>query len=248
MEPSEISTLIDTFKANAGTGLLLLLYYLLLYGRRLIEGLGLNQNKGHRATDIKNRLEVEKLKIELEQQKKECGLDAAVLERIEQETLEQLGPRTGRQFNNKQKFIAIPILLLMGLVSFSEINDIQTAGGSSEEIIDTLLGYAFISIVVIIGFWGIEHLQKLAPSGWRTAGFIGYWTFAFFIVAIFVASALEMLIGVVLTSEDYGGGYFLIATAISAVLGYFQRLPGMPQNPISKADKATNKPVDTSDA
>ncbi|MBW8189656.1 hypothetical protein K0504_01295 [Neiella marina] len=237
MEVAEINSLIDTFKANAGSGLLLLFYYLLLYGRRLIEGLGLNQSKGHRAVDIKTRLEVEKLKIELAQQKRESGLDDALLKQIEAETLAQLGPKSTHQFNNKQKFVAIPFMLLMGLVTFSEINDIQTAGGSSEDIFDTVFGYVFICIVVVIGFWGIEHLQKRPPSKARTAGFVAYWTFAIFIIAAFIASAIEMAIGVILISDDYVGIYFLIGLVSSLILGALKKLPGMKVVEISPESK-----------
>ncbi|MBD1388987.1 hypothetical protein IC617_06055 [Neiella sp. HB171785] len=224
MEPSEVTTLIDTFKSNAGAGILLLLYYLVLYGGRLIEGLGLNRNKGNRAGDIKTRLEVMQLKIELEQKKRESGLSAETLAAIEAETLEQLGPKSGHQFNNKQKFIAIPLLLLLVIMAVSEIRDTQTNG---EDPFDTIIGFVFFAIVIVVGFWGIEHLQKVKSRRARAAGFIAYWTFGLFIALAVVAAILEMAFGWLLTSEDYGGIYLLLAFVISLILGLMKRLPGM---------------------
>ncbi|WP_087505356.1 hypothetical protein [Neiella marina] len=224
MEPTEVTTLIDTFKSNAGAGILLLLYYLVLYGGRIIEGLGLNRNKGHRASDIKNRLEVIQLKIELEQKKRESGLSAETLAAIEAETLEQLGPKDGRQFTNQQKFIAIPLLILLAIVTVSELRDAQATG---EDPFDSLIGSAFFAMVIVVGFWGIEHLQKVKSRRARAFGFIAFWTFGFFVIGAFIGAIMEEVTGVLLTSEDYGGIYLLVAFAVSLGFGLANRLPGM---------------------
>jgi len=145
----------------------------------------------------------------------------------------RLGRQKDKPFTNAQKFVAIPLIILVILQSLLELQALTPASPNSAT--DILTGTVFILTVIIVGFWGIPVLQKLQSRGLRKTGFIMFWTFGFYIPAYFLIfifvklnSGTEQLSGSTL------GAIFLSALAASVILGIMGRLPFMriaPENP-----------------
>lgn len=233
MEVQEIIKTVENLQANVSTGIIVIFYYLVVYWPRIKDGLGLTRNRKVDLDRVEKNFQLLKLRIEIEKLKKDSGLDSELLERLEQEMQSRLGRQKDKPFTNAQKFVAIPLIILVILQSLLELQALTPASPNSAT--DILAGTVFILTVIIVGFWGIPVLQKLQSRGLRKTGFIMFWTFGFYIPAYFLififvklSSGTEQLPGSTL------GAIFLSALAASVILGIIGRLPFMrvaPENP-----------------
>jgi hypothetical protein len=233
MEVQEIIKTVENLQANVSTGIIVIFYYLVVYWPRIKDGLGLTRNRKVDLDRVEKNFQLLKLRIEIEKLKKDSGLDSELLERLEQEMQSRLGRQKDKPFTNAQKFVAIPLIILIILQSLLELQALTPASPNSAT--DILTGTVFILTVIIVGFWGIPVLQKLQSRGLRKTGFIMFWTFGFYIPAYFLififvklSSGTEQLPGSTL------GAIFLSALAASVILGIIGRLPFMrvaPENP-----------------
>jgi|GEM_PF-2058018 len=233
MEVQEIIKTVENLQANVSTGIIVIFYYLVVYWPRIKDGLGLTRNRKVDLDRVEKNFQLLKLRIEIEKLKKDSGLDSELLERLEQEMQSRLGRQKDKPFTNAQKFVAIPLIILVILQSLLELQALTPASPNSAT--DILTGTVFILTVIIVGFWGIPVLQKLQSRGLRKTGFIMFWTFGFYIPAYFLIfifvklnSGTEQLSGSTL------GAIFLSALAASVILGIMGRLPFMriaPENP-----------------
>lgn len=231
MNINDMSTFIEGFKSNAGAGLLLLGYYLLVYGKNIINGLGLFKKDVNSVANIRNQIELMSLKLELEQKKKTSGLSEQELTQLEADVMRHFAATGSTEFTGKQRFIAIPLLILTTIMAGVELQALEQTPDTTS--LDIVLGYIFVCTMIVVGFWGIQHLNKVKSKWGRTTGFIFYWTFVFYIALTMGFTIIDNAIGSTI-SDDFLGVFLLVSLAFCVVAGVRQRLPGMPDSPSSQ--------------
>jgi hypothetical protein len=87
--------------------------------------LGLSRKKEIDLERIEKNYQLFKLRIEIEQIKKKSGLDNQLLEQLEHEMLSRLKESKQKSFTPAQKFIAIPIVIFVILLSFIELQGVD---------------------------------------------------------------------------------------------------------------------------
>lgn len=226
MDVQEIIKTVENVQGNVSTGIVVLIYYLVVYWPRIKDGLGLGGRRQLNLDKIEKNYQLLKLRIEIEQQKKASGLDAELLDTLESEMQSRLVEKKGKPFSNVQKFVAIPLIIIIFLQSFLELQALNQDSVNSA--VDIVAGTIFILTVVVVGFWGIPLLQR-QQGGWlRKTGFIVFWVFGFYILAYVLAFvSARIALGVEQLSDAALGALFLISFVASIVLGLFNKLPFM---------------------
>ncbi len=226
MEVQEVVKAVENLQANVSAGIVVILYYLIVYWPRIKDGLGLSRSRKYDLDRVEKNYLLLKLRIEIEKIKKDSGLDSELLEKLELEMQSRLEEKKGTPFTNLQKFVAIPLVILVILQSFLEIHAIDK--GSANTVTSILSGAVFIITTVIVGFWGIPVLKKQQKGWLRKAGFIAFWTFGFYIIVyvlIFVYASL--VLDVEQLADATLGLIFLSSLVCSLILGMMGRLPFM---------------------
>lgn len=226
MDAQELIKTIDNPQSNASAGLIVILYYLIVYWPRIKDGLGLSRNQQPNLDHIEKNYQLLKLRIELEQIKKDSGLDHQLLEKLEQEMQARLEVKKHRAFTAVQKFIAIPLMIVFFILSFLELQALNE--NSTSTALDILVGTVFCITIIIIGFWGIPLLQKQKSHWLRKVGFIVFWTFAFYIAGLFpLYIYANTLLDNRQFADDSVGYIFAISVISSLFLGVLNKLPFM---------------------
>ena len=176
---------VESFQGNVSAGIVVALYYLIVYWPKIKDGLGLSRGRKYDLNKVEKNYQLLKLRIEIEEIKKKSNLDSDLLERLESEMQARLEGEKGKPFSSAQKFIAIPLIILVALLTAVELQEAGQAGTDSS--IDILSGAIFIITITIIGFWGIPVLQSFKRGWLRKTGFICFWSFAFYIICYFSA-------------------------------------------------------------
>ncbi len=226
MEVQEIVKTVENLQANVSAGIVVVLYYLVVYWPRIKDGLGLSRRRQVDLDRVEKNFQLLKLRIEIEKIKQDSGLDSEVLERLEKEMQDRLEVKKGKPFTNAQKFVAIPLVILIILQCFLELQALdQNATNSATDI---LVGTVFIITIVIIGFWGIPVLQRQRAGWLRKTGFIVFWAFGFYIIAYFlIFITVKLTWDIEQLTDALLGMIFLTALVVSIVLGLMNRLPLM---------------------
>ncbi|NQZ30802.1 MAG: hypothetical protein HRU06_05985 [Oceanospirillaceae bacterium] len=207
----------------------LILYYVLINWSKLKDGLGLSKDNRTNLAKIEQNYNLLKLRIEIEQLKKNSGLDNDLLLTLDQEMNDRLDNITNKAYTPSQKFIAIPLAFLFTITAFLELQ--STA--AEIDALETLLGLVLMLVLIYIGFWGLPILQKQRQGLLKSIGFIIFWSVAFYILACtFLFTVSEMINDSELFME-YLGVIFIISTICSITLGVFGKLP-MSRQVISK--------------
>jgi hypothetical protein len=226
MDVQEIVKTVENVQGNVTTGIVIIIYYLIVYWPRIKDGLGLGSRRQVNLDKIERNYQLLKLRIEIEQQKKASGLDDALLDELEQEMQSRLVDKKGKPFSNVQKFVAIPLVIMIFLQSFLELQALNQDSVNSA--VDIVSGTIFILTVVVVGFWGIPVLQRQSSGWFRKTGFIVFWVFGFYILAYVLVFIMGRIIFQIEQLSDVVLGLlFLMAIASSIVLGIFNKLPFM---------------------
>jgi hypothetical protein len=85
MDAQEVVQVVENLQKNVLVGILVLIYYLIVYWQRIKDGLGLSHDKRNNLDRIVKSYQLLKLRLEIEKIKKDSGLDRALLERLELE-------------------------------------------------------------------------------------------------------------------------------------------------------------------
>lgn len=226
MDFQEAVKIVENIKANVTAGIVVVLYYLIVYWPKIKDGLGLSRKKEFDFEKIEKNYQLLKLRIEIEQIKKNSGLDNKLLERLEHEILSMLKEPKNKSFTPAQKFIAIPIIIFVILLSFMEIQGLTEESPNS--VIDVLSGCVFVITTTLVGFWGIPLLKNLQRGWLRTTGFIIFWSVGFYIIsyfAIFIFAAIVLNISGL--DRPTLGLILLSSIVCSFILGLMGKLPFM---------------------
>ena len=225
MDAQEVVKVVEDLQTNATAGIVVLIYYLIVYWQRIKDGLGLSRNNKNDLNKLEKSYQLLKLRIEIEKIKKDSGLDSTLLEQFERETQVSLEDKKVTPFTNVQKFLAIPLIILVVVQSGFELQMIDQNSGT---FFDILSGSVFIITMIIVGFWGIPILKN-QKEGWiRKTGFIAFWTFGFYIlsyISIFIFSRIVLEIEVL--ADTTLGLIILFSFFASLVLGILGKLPLM---------------------
>ena len=229
MEVQDVVKTIEDLQTNMFAGIVLLLYYLIIYWPRIKDGLGLFSDKKYNLDRVEKNFQLLKLRIEIEQIKKNSDLEPELLEQLEQEMRDRLEKKKSASFTGAQKFLGIPLIIFMTLLTFMELQAIEPETLNTE--IDILSGAVFSIIIIIIGFWGIPVLKKQKKGWLRKTSFIAYWTFAFYIISYFLIFIFATnVLDIEQLTESTTGIIFLSSLGCSLLLGFFGRLPFMLHN------------------
>lgn len=233
MDIQEAFNAVESFRGNISAGIVVALYYLIVYWPKIKDGLGLSRSRKYDLNNVEKNYQLLKLRIEIEEIKQKSNLDAGLLERLEAEMQTRLEGEKGKSFTPAQKFIAIPLIILVLLLTAMELQGFTRAEGDS--FVDILSGGIFIITMTIIGFWGIPVLQSFERGWLRRAGFITYWSFGFYIIAYFIVYLMarafldyENLPDLVLSL------IFFVSIICSVILGFLRKLPMMNPAPRQK--------------
>lgn len=225
MDAQEIFQVVENLQKNITVGIVVVIYYLIVYWQRIKDGLGLSRDKKRDLDKVEKSYQLLKLRIEIEKIKKESGLDQALLEKLEQEMQAGLEDK-GKSFTNIQKFLAIPLIILVVMQGVWEIQAIDQDTGNTE--LDVIFGMVFVVTTIIVGFWGIPVLQRQQKGWLRKTGFTAFWTIGFYIlVYILVFLIYKFIYGTEQVPGTTLGLIFLISLVCSIFLGYFGKLPFM---------------------
>ncbi|SHJ04893.1 hypothetical protein SAMN02745165_01407 [Malonomonas rubra DSM 5091] len=226
MNTQDIFKAIEAFESNAIVGLIVILYYVLIYWPKIKDGLGLSRNRKYDLNRVEKNYQLLKLRIEIEELKQKSGLDSDLLEKLETEMQSRLQGERGKPFTPAQKFVAIPLVILVVLLTVLELQGLNDSAEGSA--LDILAGAAFVITVTVVGFWGIPLLQTFKRGWLRKTGFIIYWWLALYILSYFAAFLIATLIfGYEELPMEIISLLFLLSIAVSLVAGFFGRLPFM---------------------
>ena len=226
MNIQEVLKTVENFQGNVSAGIVVALYYLIVYWPRIKDGLGLSRSQKYDLDRMEKNYQLLKLRIEIEQIKKNSSLDSKLLERLEYEMQASLEEKKGKPFTTAQKFIAIPLIIIVIILGFIELQEINQE--SSNTSIDVLSGGVFVITTIIVGFWGIPILQACQKGWLRKTGFIIFWTFGFYIISYFLIFVFAKTI---LEIKELAGStlrlIFLSSIVCSLIIGMMGRLPFM---------------------
>lgn len=235
MDVQEIIKTAEEIKGNVFVGIVIVLYYLIVYWPKIKDGLGISRNKKLDFEKIEKNYHLWKLRIEIEQLKKNSGLDIDLLERLEDEMLTRQGEFRHKSFTSAQKFFAIPLIIFIVLLTLIELQGINQASEGS--IINTLSGSVFVITTIIVGFWGIPVLQSLKQSWIRKTGFVIFWAFGFYILLYFCVYIIFRVVLKLDSVDNTTLGIVLLFSIISSlILGIINRLPFMRLKPEENVD------------
>lgn len=227
MNSEEVINFFQDIQENTLAGIVVIAYYLLVTWSKIRDGLGIRFSKKTAVDLLQKKHDFIKLKIDIATLKNNTNIDKEILEKIEAEADEKFPEENQAKFTTTQKYIAVPLLLLVVLVSILELTSLEPDDDATTT--DTLTGAIFTAIIVVVGFWGIPHLQKIGNSLNRRLGFIVYWTLGFYIIfyiTIFlIARAIDKP-----ELENSQAWVFLLALVVSILLGIFEMLPYMGRN------------------
>ncbi|MCU7940954.1 MAG: hypothetical protein KZQ74_01535 [gamma proteobacterium symbiont of Bathyaustriella thionipta] len=108
MEVQDVVKTIEDLQTNMFAGSVLLLYYLVVYWQRIKDGLGLFSDKKYNLDRVEKNFQLLKLRIEIEQIKKDSGLDSELLEQLEQEMQARLEKKKVRPLPAHKNFWLFP--------------------------------------------------------------------------------------------------------------------------------------------
>lgn len=225
MDAQEVVKVVEDLQTNASAGIVVLIYYLIVYWQRIKSGLGLSRDNKNDLDRMEKSYQLLKLRIEIEEIKKESGLDSTLLEKLEGEMQASLEYNKGKPFTNVQKFLAIPLLILIVIQSGFELQAIDENSGDTE--IDILAGAIFVITTIIVGFWGIPILQNLKKGWLKKTGFIVFWTFGFYILSYFSIFISSKVLGGERPADTTLGLILLFSFLCSLFLGIIEKLPFM---------------------
>jgi hypothetical protein len=232
MSVTDVTQTFQDIQSNWLAGSLVVLYYLILYWPRLKEGFGIGKKVNL------DRLEKQYKILQLKEQKQKSSVDNERLKALEKETwlefesLDKTGKAKKLAFTEGQKFIAIPLLITTLLMAISALIEADTTELSTNILVDAFI----FALLIILAFWGIPKLANAKPGTGRTAAFIVFWWFVFYIFFYIFGFILNSLIfpsateiNVFFTSESASAFYFASAFFISLILGFLNKLPKMNQ-------------------
>ncbi len=232
MSIQEILLFIESFKGNTVAGVIVILYYLIVYWPKIRDGLGLSLGKPLDYDRIEKNYQLLKLRIEIEKLKKESGLNESTLSTLEAEMLSRQEIKKGKAFTQTQKFVAVPLLILTVILVIMGIQSPDT--NSTENTLSTISGGLLIATITVVGFWGIPHLQQANKSVLRFVAFAAFWAISFYVIAYLIFSAVEFtLTGKTTVSDALQGYTFLTTTIVSIIMGKKEKLPFMAKPPSS---------------
>ncbi len=238
MEIQDAFKAVESFQGNVSAGIVVALYYLIVYWPKIKDGLGLSRGRKYDLNKVEKNYQLLKLRIEIEELKKRSNLDEDLLERLETEMQARLEGGKGKAFTSAQKFIAIPLIILVTILTAMEMQGAGQEGANSH--IDILSGAAFTITTTIVGFWGLPILQSFKKGWIRKTGFIVFWSIAFYIIAYF---AIYIFSTAILGSEEFInsviGLIFIASTIISVILGLCGKLPCMNTKATTDAPEKT---------
>ncbi len=139
----------------------LILYYVLINWGKLKDGLGLSKDNRTNLAKIEQNYNLLKLRIDIEQLKKNSGLDTDLLLTLEREMNDRLDNITQKTFSPVQKFVAIPLAFLFIATAFLELQ----SPAAEMDAIETILGLSLILLIIYIGFWGLLSYKRNSRAG-----------------------------------------------------------------------------------
>ena len=226
MDAQEVVNVVEDLQTNASAGIVVIIYYLIVYWQRIKDGLGLSRENKNDLNRVEKSYQLLKLRIEIEKIKKDSGLDSTLLEQLEQEMQASLEDKKVKPFTDVQKFVAIPLIILVVIQSGFELQAIDQNSGNTG--FDILSGTVFVITTIIVGFWGIPILQNQKKGWLKKTSFIAFWTFGFYILSYF---SIFIFSSNVLEIEELAGttlGLILLFSFLcSLFLGIFEKLPFM---------------------
>ncbi len=225
MDASDITTIFQNLEENAVAGFAVIAYYLLVSWTRIRDGLGLQRSKASDFDKEKQHIELLTAKIELETLKQQSPLDEETIASLEKETRQQLSPQMASTFTTPQKFIAIPLMIVVTLMSLLALNDLDPQ--SDITAIDILADYFFLLLMIIMGFWGIAHIRHIQSQKLKTSAYIVFWFLLLYIGLYFLGHTLANITQLPLNSDQAISSYVIIALISSIILGLCKKLPGM---------------------
>lgn len=219
----DIQEIIKSFghETNPMIALAPLLYYLVLNWSKIRDGLGFTKDNRTNLTKLEQNYNLLKLRIEIEQLKKNSGLDADILLKLEQEMDKRLNNLTNKAFTPSQKFIAIPLVFILIIVA---VLDLQSPN-PQETPIDIMSGLVLFLLVIYLGFWGLPILQKQQEGRLKNTCFIIYWSFGFFLSSYSILYFFFYILSDPQLVVNYIAWLFFICLSCSVLLGIFKKLP-----------------------
>ncbi len=199
----------------------LILYYVLINWGKLKDGLGLSKDNRTNLAKIEQNYNLLKLRIEIEQLKKNSGLDTDLLLTLEREMNDRLDNITHKSFSPLQKFLAIPLALLFIATAFLELQ----SPAAEMDAIETILGLSLILLIIYIGFWGLPLLQKQQPGWLKNFALIVFWSIAFYVIAYVFFFIVLQIMGSPQLLIEYQSVMFIISITCSVALSLFGKLP-----------------------
>jgi len=229
MDAQEVIKVVEDLQTNTSAGIIVLAYYLIVYWQKIKDALGLSRDNKNDLNRVEKSYQILKLRIEIEKIKKDSDLDNALLAQLEQEMQASLEDKKVEPFTNVQKFVAIPLIILVVIQSGFELQAIDQHSGDTG--FDILSGTLFVITMIIIGFWGIPILQNQKKGRLRKIGFIAFWTIIFYILSYFSSIIFSSFIS---DTEEISGTtlslILLFSLLCSLFLGIFEKLPFMLKN------------------
>jgi hypothetical protein len=234
MEVQEAFKFVESMKSNSAAAIVVVLYYLIVYWPRIKDGLGLSRNKRLDLERVEKNYQLLKLRIEIEQLKKNSGLDDELLKRLESEMVSRQEEAKHKSFTPPQKFIAIPLIILVVLQTLLELQ------AEEDSPTDILYGSVFVIITIIVGFWGLPILRRLKKSWLRRFGFIFYWSVGFYILSYFAAFIFTRIFLDIQGLPNAALGWLVLLSIIASLtLGMMRKLPFM------RLESEQNFPIET---
>jgi len=226
MDVQEALNIVENIKGDVTAGIVIALYYLIVYWQKIKDGLGLSRRKEFNFEKIEKNYQLLKLRIEIEQLKKKSGLDNNLLERLEHEMQSRLEEAKHKAFTPAQKFIAIPLIIVVIILSLTELQGVSEE--SANTAIDILSGALFVITTTIVGFWGIPILQTIQKSWQRKIGFIIFWSIGFYIISYFLVFIFAATVLNIQGLATFTLCVILLCSIVcSLALGIIEKLPFM---------------------
>lgn len=226
MDAQEVIKVVEDLQTNAAAGIVVLIYYLIVYWQRIKDGLGLSRNNKKDLDKLERSYQLLKLRIEIEKIKKDSDLDSTLLEQFERETQASLEDKKAKPFTNVQKFLAIPLIILVVIQSGYELQAIDQTSGDTG--FDILSGTVFVITMIIVGFWGIPILKNQKEGWLKKTGFIAFWTFGFYILSYILIFVFSSNVLEIEELTDTTIGLILLFSFLGSLfLGFLGKLPFM---------------------
>ena len=216
MDFQEFYTLFQSADSSPFAVIPVILYFLIMNWAKLKSGLGFDTNKSNNLNLVEKNYHLLKLKVEIEQSRIESKISDARFKELENEMLQRLKNTESSPFTGPQKYIAIPLVLVIFSYEFL---------ASTEYSRVDLWGYIIFLVIIYSAFWALPVLRLQKNSLVKKLGFITFWSIILYLCMALLLTEFIDIFNVNADIEEYYLLLYTIALLITTLLGFNNILP-----------------------